>query len=195
MSSCAARAQRSGLPSIALRLTCCKPKSRRSASNNRSTNPSPPNVCWWSGAARGDAQHGLPPDGCANRAVGRERFAGAVASEPRPFDDRPRQLAPPNGSMSTRTKTTNKLSELEIDQIVAAQADDDTAWEQPIRVERSKPASLSLPGDLAARAAFLAQLHRTKSVEEWLTRAIQERIELEEAVFVGIKQDLAVRTA
>jgi hypothetical protein len=46
---------------------------------------------------------------------------------------------------------------------------------------------LSLPGDLAARAAFLAQLHRTKSVEEWLTRVIEERVELEEAVFVGIK--------
>ena len=99
------------------------------------------------------------------------------------------------GYMSTRPKATKKLSEAEIDQIVAAQADNDTAWEQPIRVERSKPASLSLPGDLAARAAFLAQLHRTKSVEEWLTRVIQERIELEEAVFVGIKQDLAVRTA
>jgi hypothetical protein len=97
--------------------------------------------------------------------------------------------------MSTRIKATKKLSELEIDQIVAAQADDDTAWEQPIRVERSKPASLSLPGDLAARAAFLAQLHRTKSVDEWLTRVIQERVELEEAVFVGIKQDLAARTA
>jgi hypothetical protein len=99
------------------------------------------------------------------------------------------------GYMSTRPKTTKKLSELEIDQIVAAQADNDTAWEQPVRVERSKPASLSLPGDLAARAAFLAQLHRTKSVEEWLTRVIQERVELEEAVFAGIKQDLAVRTA
>ena len=96
--------------------------------------------------------------------------------------------------MSERTKATHKLSELEIDQIVVAQADNDTDWEQPIRVERSKPASLSLPGDLAAQAAFLAQLHRTKSVEEWLTRVIQERVELEEAVFVGIKQDLAVRT-
>jgi lipopolysaccharide biosynthesis regulator YciM len=99
------------------------------------------------------------------------------------------------GYMSTRTKTTQERSELEIDQIVVAQADHNTAWEQPIRVERSKPASLSLPGDLAARAAFLAQLHRTKNVEEWLTRVIQERVELEEAVFVGIKQDLAVRTA
>ena len=78
---------------------------------------------------------------------------------------------------------------------MAAQADDDAAWGKPIRVERSKPASLSLPGELAARAAFLAQVHRTKSVEEWLTRVIQERIELEEAAFVGIKQDLAVKIA
>ena len=97
--------------------------------------------------------------------------------------------------MSTTAKTTRKVSDQEIDRIVAAQTDDDAAWGKPIRVERSKPASLSLPGELAARAAFLAQVHRTKSVEEWLTRVIQERIELEEAAFVGIKQDLAVKTA
>ena len=97
--------------------------------------------------------------------------------------------------MSTRTKGAVKLSESEIDQIVAAEADNDAAWEPPIRVERSIPASLSLPGDLAMRAAFLAQLHRTRSVEEWLTRVIEERVELEEAVFVGIKQNLAARVA
>ena len=91
-------------------------------------------------------------------------------------------------------KAAMKLTESETDQIVVAQADNDAAWEPPIHVERSQPASLSLPGDLAARAAFLAQLHRTKSVEEWLTRVIQERVELEEAVFVGIKQDLVTRT-
>lgn len=90
-------------------------------------------------------------------------------------------------------KTNRKLLESEIDQIVVAQANDDDAWESPIHVERSKPTSLSLPGDLAVRAAFLAQLHRTQSVEEWLTRVIQDRIELEEAVFVGIKQGLAAQ--
>jgi hypothetical protein len=93
------------------------------------------------------------------------------------------------------TKANGKLSEAEIDRIVVAQADNDAAWEPPIHVERSTPASLLLPGDLAVRAAFLAQLHRTKSVEEWLTRVIQERVELEEAVFVGIKQNLAARAA
>ena len=93
------------------------------------------------------------------------------------------------GYMSTKTNTT--LSESEIDQIVIAQADDDAAWEPLIQVERSTPALLSLPGDLAMRATFLAQLHRTKSVEEWLTRVIQERIELEESLFIGIKQRLS----
>jgi hypothetical protein len=83
------------------------------------------------------------------------------------------------------------LSEREIDQIVVAQADDDSAWDKPTRVRRAKPASLSIPANLAARAAFLARLHRTKNVDDWLTRIIQERIELEEAAFIGAKQDLA----
>ena len=86
-----------------------------------------------------------------------------------------------------------KLSEQEIDQIVVAQADNDLAWERPIRVRKSKPASSSIPAHLAARAAFLAQLHRTKNVDDWLTHIIQERIELEEAAFIGVKQDLAAK--
>ena len=89
---------------------------------------------------------------------------------------------------------TKKLSEPEIDQIVAAQANDDSAWEKPIRVRRTQPASLAIPANLAARAAFLAQLHRTKNVDDWLTHIIQERIELEEAAFIGVKQDLAAKT-
>jgi hypothetical protein len=97
--------------------------------------------------------------------------------------------------MSTRTKTTRSLSEQEIDQIVTAQAHDDAAWGRPIRVQRATPTSLSLPADLAARAAFLAQLHRTKSVEEWLTQVIQERVDLEEAAFVGVKRELAANAA
>ena len=77
--------------------------------------------------------------------------------------------------------------------MVVAQASDGSAWSKPIRVRRTRPASLSIPADLAARAAFLAQLHRTKSVEEWLTHIIKERIELEEAAFIGVKQDLAAK--
>jgi len=91
------------------------------------------------------------------------------------------------------TKTKSGLSEQEIDQIVVAQADDDLAWEEAVCVRRAKPAPLSIPADLAARAAFLARLHRTKSVEDWLTDVIRERIELEEAAFIGAKQELAAK--
>jgi len=91
------------------------------------------------------------------------------------------------------TKNKKKRSEREIDQFVTAQANIDSAWSKPIRVRKAKPASVSIPADLAARATFLAQLHRTKSLEEWITHVIEERIELEEAVFIGVKEDLATR--
>jgi hypothetical protein len=91
------------------------------------------------------------------------------------------------------TKAKQNLSETEVDQIIIAQADDDSAWEKPVHVHRTKPASLSIPAELAARAAFLAQLHRNTSLEVWLTHVIQERVELEEAAFVGIKHDLAAK--
>lgn len=97
--------------------------------------------------------------------------------------------------MSPRSKMTKQLSEQEIDQTVVAQATDDAAWEAPVRVHRTAPASLALPAELAARAAFLAQLHRTPNVEDWLRRVIQERVELEEAAFAGIKRSLAARAS
>ena len=70
-----------------------------------------------------------------------------------------------------------------IDRTVVSQADDDTAWEPPIRVKRSDPASLSIPGELAARAKFLADLHREPRVDKWLERIVRERVELEEVAF------------
>lgn len=84
-----------------------------------------------------------------------------------------------------------KLTEKEIDRVVVSQADDDSAWGKPVHVRRTKPASVSIPAELAARAAFLAQVHRKKSLEEWLKHIIEERIELEEAAFIGVKQDLS----
>jgi hypothetical protein len=99
------------------------------------------------------------------------------------------------GTYEHKTKNKKKLSEEAIDQIVIAQADDDSAWEKPVRVRRTRPASVSIPPDLAARAAFLARLHRTKSTDEWLTHIIEERIELEEAAFIGAKQDLAAKAS
>jgi len=93
--------------------------------------------------------------------------------------------------MSKGHKTVRKrLSEEEIDEVVVAQGDEDSAWEQPIQVRRETPAHLSIPADLAARAAFLAKLHRETEVVHWLTRIIRERIELEEVAFVQAKREM-----
>jgi len=73
------------------------------------------------------------------------------------------------------------LSEEEIDEIVTAHADDESAWEEPVRVSPSKSMSLELPSDLVVRAAFCARVTRAPSVGEWLRRIVRERIELEEA--------------
>ena len=96
--------------------------------------------------------------------------------------------------MRPKGEVKKKESEKDIDRRVIAQANDDAAWEKPVRVHRTKSAPLSLPADLAARAAFLARLHRKASAEEWLRHIIQERVELEEAAFAGAKHDLAAKT-
>ena len=96
--------------------------------------------------------------------------------------------------MSAKGKTMKKkLPKEEIDEIVVKQADNDSAWEEPIHVRKTKPTSLSIPADLAARAAFLAKLHRETSIKEWLMRIIRERIELEEVAFVEAKREIAAK--
>lgn len=92
--------------------------------------------------------------------------------------------------MNLKDKTKKKFSQKEIDRVVVSQVDDDSAWEKSTHVRRNKFASLSIPAGLAARAAFLARLHRKTNVSEWLTNIIQERVELEEAAFAGLKHDL-----
>lgn len=92
-----------------------------------------------------------------------------------------------------RTKKTSgrrRLTEEDIDNLVVVQAGDNSAWEAPVQVRRGAPGTISIPGELAARAAFLAQVHRASGVEEWLTRVIRERIELEEVAFAEAKRDL-----
>ena len=96
--------------------------------------------------------------------------------------------------MSSKDET-KKLSEEDIDRIVVEQADDDSAWEKPIPVGRINPDSLSLPPELVDRAKFFARLHREEDVEEWLRRIIQERIDLEEAAFAGLKRDLFAKNS
>jgi hypothetical protein len=91
--------------------------------------------------------------------------------------------------MNIKDKAEN-LSEEQIDEIVIAQAEEDTAWEEPIVVNLVVPTTMSLPPDIAARAAFFAQLHKKSSVEDWLRSIIQERIDFEEAAFAGLKQAL-----
>jgi hypothetical protein len=92
--------------------------------------------------------------------------------------------------MADMNATNNCLAEEQVDELVVAQADDDAAWEEPVQVKRQSPTSMTLPPDLAARAAFFARLHQEPSVEGWLARIIQERIDLEEAIFAGLKRRL-----
>ena len=89
-----------------------------------------------------------------------------------------------------RTKTTT-LDQEGIDQLVTAHSGDESAWEAPIQVRKSEPAFLSIPGDLAARAAFLANLHRETGVDKWVERVLRERVELEERAFAEAKKELA----
>ena len=94
-------------------------------------------------------------------------------------------------NMNRKGRSRKARSEGEIDRIVVAQADEDSAWDRPVRVRRSAPTAVTIPAELAARAAFLARLHRSASVAAWLRHVIEERVELEEAAFTGAKQELA----
>ena len=88
-------------------------------------------------------------------------------------------------------RKSSSLSEESIDRLVISQSENDSAWEASVRVRREKPASVSIPGDLAARAAFLARLHREPGFEKWVERIIRERIELEEFAFSEAKKNLS----
>ena len=89
--------------------------------------------------------------------------------------------------MKTRRKT---LSEEQIDQLIISQANNDSAWEDPVKVTKRRSTSLSLPAVLAARAAFFARLHHEASLEDWIKRIIVERLDIEEAAFAGCKREL-----
>lgn len=96
--------------------------------------------------------------------------------------------------MRNRRKTTKsrpKLAQEEVDRLVTAQADEDSAWQKAIVVKRPKSTSLSIPAELAARAAFLARLHRESRVDKWVERIVRERVEIEESAFTAAKKTLA----
>jgi len=89
--------------------------------------------------------------------------------------------------MRTKRKT---LSEEQIDQVIISQANNESAWEDPVKVTKRRSRSLSLPAVLAARAAFFARLHHEASLEDWIKRIIRERLDIEEAAFAGCKREL-----
>lgn len=59
---------------------------------------------------------------------------------------------PRTSTLSRESTQPKKLSEEEIDELVIAEADNDAAWEAPVKVEPATHSSLSLPRGLAARA-------------------------------------------
>jgi hypothetical protein len=93
--------------------------------------------------------------------------------------------------MANMRKRSKLNSDAKIDKLVIAQADDDSAWDKPLKVSKSKGTSLSIPAEVASRAAFFARLHRESNVEEWIRKILLERIDIEEAAFAETKRDLA----
>jgi len=87
-----------------------------------------------------------------------------------------------------RQKTQRK-----IDELVITEASDDSAWGKSVRVRQSKSAAVSIPAEVASRAAFFARLHREPSLEHWIKKVIAERIDIEEAAFAHAKRDLAAQ--
>ena len=97
-------------------------------------------------------------------------------------------------TMKKRRKTTPsqpKPTQEQVDRLVTAEADEDSAWQKAIVVRRPKSTSLSIPAELAARAAFLARLHRESRVDKWVERIVRERVEIEESAFTAAKKTLA----
>jgi hypothetical protein len=96
--------------------------------------------------------------------------------------------------MKKRQNTTpskSKRTQDQVDRFVTAQADEDSAWQKTMVVRRPKSTSLSIPAELAARAAFLARLHRESRVDKWVERILRERVEIEESAFTAAKKTLA----
>ena len=96
--------------------------------------------------------------------------------------------------MKKRRNTTflkAKLTQDQVDRVVTAQAGEDSAWQKAIVIRRPKSTSLSIPAELAARAAFLARLHRESRVDKWVERIVRERVEIEESAFTAAKKTLA----
>lgn len=87
-------------------------------------------------------------------------------------------------------KKKSVKTQREIDEAVIASAENNAAWEKPVRVKRAKGEFVSLPAEMAARAAFFARLHREPNLEHWIKKIVSERIDIEEAAFAATKREL-----
>jgi hypothetical protein len=87
-------------------------------------------------------------------------------------------------NMKNRTKI---LKDEVIDQVIIGQADDESKWEEPIKIQGIKEFSLAIPFELIERAAFFVRLNREPSVGDWLRRIIKERLDFEEATHDELK--------
>lgn len=63
-------------------------------------------------------------------------------------------------------KPLRKPNEDEVDEIVTAQADDDSAWGKSYKARKPKGSDVPLPSELAARAAVFARLRPEASLRE-----------------------------
>ena len=59
------------------------------------------------------------------------------------------------------------------------------------RPDHGKPDTIAILSLRATRASFLAQVHPASGLEEWFTRVMRERIELEEEAYAEAKRDLS----
>ena len=85
----------------------------------------------------------------------------------------------------SRKPTSERLSEADVDDLVVAQADNDSSWDETVRAKPLKWRTVRVPEELAARAGFLATLRNEARIDDWIRRIIRERIELEEATLRG----------
>lgn len=80
-----------------------------------------------------------------------------------------------------------------MDERVTGEAEQDSAWDAPVRVS-PQYAEIGLSAGLAQRAAFLARLHREQDLQTWVERIVRERVELEERAFTEMRRELSART-
>jgi len=90
------------------------------------------------------------------------------------------------------TRHKRKPTREQIDRFVTTQAGKDSAWDKAIVVRKPKSKSLSISTELAARAAFLAKLHKEKHVDKWIEQILRERVEIEESAFAAAKKTVAL---